>query len=112
MILIQACQQSDYIPPLNSNEDMAMGCSPEDKTHIVLNRPHTALLMATMRDGFAKRGAYTEAIAEQLHQADGKSNLEDIHARAVLQIVEKYGDKQTPEYRSTLKKRLIFKKQT
>ena len=54
VILIQACQQSDNIPPLNSNEDMAMGCSPEDKTHIVLNKPHTALLMATMRDGFAK----------------------------------------------------------
>ena len=57
-----------------------------------------------------KRGAYTEAIAEQLNQADGESDLEDMHTRAVLQIVEKYGDRQTPEYRSTLKKRLILRK--
>ena len=83
VILIQACQQSEDIPPLDSDDDMAMGCSPEDKTHIVLNRPHTALLMATMRDGFAKRGAYTEAIAEQLNQADGKSNLEDMHTSSI-----------------------------
>ena len=42
VIPIQACQQSEEFPSLDSDDDMAMGCSPEDKTYIVLNRPHRA----------------------------------------------------------------------
>ena len=47
VILIQACQQSEEFPSLDSDDDIAMGCSPEEKTHIVLNRPHRAAYCIT-----------------------------------------------------------------
>ena len=106
-MLVQACQHSQAAQG-NPGDDMAMRSSPADNTHIVLDRPHTLLLLATMRDGFAKRGAYTDEIAQQFKQADGKSDIHDMHTKAVILMKEKYGDEQTPEYRSTLKKHLIL----
>ena len=106
-MLVQACQQSEAVQG-NPGDDMAMRGSPAENTHIVLNRPHTLLLLATMRDGFAKRGAYTDAIVQQFKKANGKSDIHDMHAEAVLEMKRKYGDEQTPEFRSTLKMRLIL----
>jgi hypothetical protein len=62
-MMIQACQQSGSVVGSQEN-DLAMGCSSEENNHIVLNRPHTMLLLPTMRDGFAKRGAYIDAITQ------------------------------------------------
>ena len=84
---------------------MAQKACPEDNTHIVLKRPHTALLLASMREGSAKRGAYTDAMAEEFKRADGRS-IADMHHNAVAEMRKKYGDDQTPEIRSTLKKKL------
>ena len=52
---------------------MAQKACPDDNTHIVLNRPHTVLLLALMREGSAKRGAYTDAMATELKRADGRA---------------------------------------
>ena len=84
---------------------MAQKACPEDNTHIVLKRPHTVLLLASMREGSAKRGAYTDAMAKELKRADGRS-IADMHQSAVAEMTKKYGEDQTPEMRSTLKKKL------
>ena len=86
---------------------MAKKACPEDNTHIVLNRPHTVLLLASMREGSAKRGAYTDAMAEEFKRADGRS-IADMHQNAVAEMTKKYGEDQTPEIRSTLKKKLVL----
>ena len=86
---------------------MAQKACPEDNTHIVLNRPHTVLLLASMREGAAQRGAYTDAMAEEFKRTDGRS-MADIHQSAVTEMTKQYGDDQTPEMRSTLKKKLVL----
>ena len=42
-----------------------------------------------------------------LRRADGRS-LADIHQSAVAEMTRQYGDDQTPEMRSTLKKKLVL----
>ena len=86
---------------------MAQKACPEDNTHIVLKRPHTALLLASMREGSAQRGAYTDAMAEEFKRADGRS-IAEMHQNAVAEMTKKYGEEQTPEIRSTLKKKLVL----
>ena len=86
---------------------MAKKACPEDNTHIVLNRPHTVLLLASMREGSAQRGAYTDAMAGEFKRADGRS-LADKHQSAVAEMTRQYGDNQTPEICSTLKKKLVL----
>ena len=87
---------------------MAQKSSSQDPTHIILNIPRTALLLASMREGLARRGAYTDAIAHEFSRADGQSDIDDMHRRAVVKITKKYGDEQTPEMRSTLRKKLVL----
>ena len=76
---------------------MAQKACPEDNTHIVLKRPHTVLLLASMREGSAKREAYTDAMAKELKRADGQSDIAGMHQNAVAKMTKKYGDNQTPE---------------
>ena len=86
-----------------------MRSSATDNTHIVLSRPNTVLLMATVRDGVAKRSVYTYAITQELQRASGKSDIYELHSCAVLKMKEKHNDfKQIPELRSTLMKRLVL----
>ena len=68
------------------------------------------LLLASMRGGLAYRGAYTDAFAEGLRNAN-RSDISDIHQRAVVKMIELRGDNQTPEMRSTLKKKLVLTSQ-
>ena len=113
MFLIQACQQSRHAPPqpeipkMSCGHDASAACGCEN-THIILNRPHTVLLMASMRDGYARRGAYTDAIAQQFRIAGANADISAIHYKAVVRMREQYGDEQTPEMRSTLTKKLVF----
>ena len=86
----------------------AMRSSSGEDRHIDLRRPHTVLILSTIRGGYARRGAYTNAIAQQFMTADGKTSIHDIHCRAVLTMWEKDpGVRQTPEFRSTQRKRLL-----
>ena len=58
--------------------------------------------MASMRDGYARRGAYTDAIAQQFRDADATADISEIHYKAVVKMRQQHGDEQTPEMRSTL----------
>ena len=99
-MIIQACQHTETTQiEAPADTDMAMRSSSAADTHITLERPHTVILQATLRGGYAKRGGYSNSIAEQLRQADDKT---DVHERL------KHGDAQTPQFTSTLKKKLLF----
>ena len=69
------------------------------------------LLMASVRDGYARRGAYTDAIAQQFKDADGTADISEIHYRAVSKMRQQHDDEQTPEMRSTLIKKLVINMQ-
>lgn len=103
---------------------MARKSTPTANRHIVLTRPHTVLLMATVTGGSAYREAYTGAMADQFCLADGKKDIHQMHILAVQQMkkaqIQEQGQypehrdilakklEQTPEYRDTLEKRLVL----
>ena len=92
MFLVQSCQQSD-----------------RGACQIVLKRPHSALLAATVPGGPAARGAFLPAVASAMSQTYGRLNPHDILINAVSEMKDKYKTdptvtNQTPEVRSTLQK--------
>ena len=56
---------------------------PDSNQHITLTRPHTVLLMSTVRGGVAYRGAFTGAIATQLNSSDGNTDIYSMYNQAV-----------------------------
>ena len=112
VFLIQACQAFECDTPAVQQEehDMANACSSsDDYKQVVLTRPHSALLLSTVINGKAKRGAFTGAMAEQIRNADGRTDIHTIFNRAVLCMEMTNPDckQQVPEFRSTLRKPLI-----
>ena len=111
MLVIQACQvfTNQQLPPVSS--DARQGCAPEEEgKHIVLQRPHTLLLLSSITGGSAQRGLYTGALADQIARADGKTTIEEMQSRARVQMLQQHPDCswQIPEMRSTLLKRLVL----
>ena len=109
--MIQACQvfTNQQLPPVSS--DARQGCAPEvEGKHIVLQRPHTLLLLSSITGGSAQRGLYTGALADQIASADGKTTIEEMQSRARVQMLQQHPDCswQIPEMRSTLLKRLVL----
>ena len=104
-MLIQACQSIETLRETPDNDiDMAMRNSPEANSHITLERPHIVLLNATLRGGYATRGAYTKAISDAFKLADGSHDIHTLHCKAQSMME----DHQTPEFRSSLNKRLYL----
>ena len=87
---------------------MALRVSPDDQTHIILNRSDTLLLLSSMRGGYARRGAYTGALAGELARADNKTDVCEMHGNAVRKMRATGDEEQIPEMRSTLTRKLIF----
>ena len=85
-----------------------MRSSSAEESRITLERPHTVLLLASLRGGYATRGAYTNAMADEFRKADGKSDIYDMHSRAVVSMQRKLKTTQTPEIRSTLAKQIVL----
>lgn len=57
----------------------------------------------------AKRGAYTGAIADEIRQSDGKTDVYHMHNAAVRKMFGRSRDvQQVPEYRDTLQQQLVF----
>ena len=84
---------------------------PQKDTHITLTRTHTVLLLATVRGGKARRGAFTGAMADQFRYADGKTDISVMFDRASKIIDEREDCQyvgQCPEFRKTTKKQLIL----
>lgn len=115
--MVQACQgfQGLMGSQRSSLSDMARRVNPLDNKHIVLMRPDTVLLMATVTGGEAIHRPYTGAIAEQIRKADGKTDIHEMHTQAVNQMMKNGkqagNTQQIPEYRDTLMgKKLILPK--
>ena len=62
------------------------------------------LLNATLRGGYATRGAYTKALSDAFKLADGSHDIHTLHCMAQSIM----GEHQTPEFRSSLRKRLYL----
>lgn len=101
-MMIQACQTQPSARTDRSGD--ALVVDKADSRHIVIQRPHTLLLMATIADRVAYRGAYITALVKQLRQADGNIDMQTMHTEAAQCL----GRIQTPEMRSTLKHPLIL----
>ena len=102
VIVIQACQrhqQPGY-------------ASYQEQQHIVLRRPHTVLLHATVPDGTALRGSYTGALAAQLSKASEAKEKMDINQAHTLAVntMRSSGanQKQVPMMQHTLEKFLVL----
>ena len=60
MVLLQAWQGGDRTTLHAASDPLPTQLSdPHRDQHITLTRPHTVLLLATIRDGLAYRGAFT-----------------------------------------------------
>ena len=70
-----ATAQTDPATPTQKSD-------PHHDKYVVLCRPHTVLMMASVRGGKAVRGAFTGAMAEQFRQADGKTDINTMFTRA------------------------------
>ena len=114
-MLIQACQRystDGVLPPpeycLLEERDPAVTNAYSDSssnTQIVLKRPHSVLLLATVSGGEAFRGAFTGAIAEELRSADGVKDIYKMFNDGTHKM--NLGLLQTPEFRCTTNKSLV-----
>lgn len=107
--MIQACQAYNPAAHSGRTEDAACG-DPSKKPYVVLDRPHTLLLMSTIVGETSVRGAFTGAIARQFANADGKTTINDMVTNAVIDMKkdEDDGYDQAPESRNTLQKSLVL----
>ena len=83
---------------------------PHNNKHIVLRRPHTVLLLATVTGGEAIRGAFTGALADQFRAADGKTDIYTMFNRAVNIMIRNDAAcrDQRPEMRITTDRNLVL----
>ena len=112
VVVIQACQNfNGQLPPGASSQQIdANAGKPNEAKYITLERPNTLLLLSSISGGFARRGAYTGALAEQIAKANGKSSIEDMQPTARTEMLKRHPDSQAqiPEMRSTLMKKLVL----
>ena len=112
-MLIQACQVASPGAAGASFLDPApvQISDPQQDTHTTLTRPHTVLLLATVRGGTAIRRVFTQAMADQFKSADGKTDISVMYDRA-SEIMDEGEDSQymsqCSEFRKTTKIQLIL----
>ena len=118
---MQACQRAaehtkQQLQPIDitdSESDPATPTQvsdPHNNQHITLTRPHTVLLLSTIRGRKAKRGLFTGAMADEFRSADGKKDIHAMFIRAADAMKRnnpKAADRY-PEYRSSAAKYLIL----
>ena len=107
---MQACQKSSgyshnhqHIDLPEDDETDAAGASPT--TDITLNRDNVVTLHATVSDGYAYRGVFTEALAEQFRKSDGKTDIYEMFVAAKGSVPR---SKQLPKMETTLGKKLFL----
>ena len=118
MILIKACQDTNpallvsnappgtKVAPYSSPIQLS---DPQRDLHITLTRPHTALLLAAVREGMAYRGVFTGAMAYEFKSAEGRRDIYIMFTRAAAKVEQNLQcSQQHPEFESTAKKALIF----
>ena len=90
VFIIQACQESQ----------------PGSRS-ILLRRPHTTILHATVPDGQAVRNAYIPRLAAEFSNAEGPINIDKAHkkaSRAMAKSDDPLVKKQTPMLQHTMNK--------
>ena len=111
---MQACQvtptQGAVVVQVEDDSDADapkryVAADPLRNMHIVLTRPHTVLLLATVTGGVAHRGAFTSAVADQIRATDGKTDICTMFCKAAKNLS---CEKQCPEFRMTLSKMLAL----
>mgnify|MGYP001792504309 FL=1 len=121
VMLIQACQEANIALLVTEATTGATAepdpaptqlSDPHRDQHITLTRPHTVLLLATVRGGVAYRGVFTGAMADQFRSADGEKDINTMFTLAasltVQKLVERNVPEQTPKLESTTNKFLIL----
>ena len=111
IVVIQACQTYKDVPNNRNRYFDAMSAAPNEEKHIVLTRPSSLLLMATVTGGRCMRGGFAGALADQFATANGKKSIEDMQAQARVELQSyrhQLNHMQIPEMRSTLMKRLVL----
>lgn len=88
-------------PPDGDPAQFVMTSSTVTSRYVVLERPHTILLKATVNGGLAVRGLYPGALARQIQKADGNIRIEDMHLGAIAEMRSK-GYSQLPTCESLL----------
>ena len=107
VVLLQACQST----PHTENQAVIKMIDHQRIQHVELQRPNTALLLASKRGGLVLRGAFTGAVADAVQVADGITDISamfDIAAGGIMENQRCIAIGQTPEFRSTLSKLLIL----
>ena len=99
-----------HTSPSTSSQLDAKGSYLNDNKFVELDRAHTLLLMSSVVRGYAKREAFTGAMARQFAKADGKTTIDEmvIAAKIDMKKSEEEGYNQSPEARNTLQKNLIL----
>ena len=107
VVLVQACQST----PRTENQAVIKMIDHQRIQHVELQRPNTALLLASKRGGLALRGAFTGAVADAVQVADGITDISamfDIAAGGIMENQRCIEIGQIPEFRSTMSKLLIL----
>ena len=114
-MLLQACQVADdsqlaKYTTLKSHDPAPSSLSdPLSNQHITLTRPHTVLLLATVRGGVAYRGVFTGAMADEFRSADGKKDIYAMFTSAAAKVAATPGcENQDKRFESTTKKTFIL----
>ena len=114
-MLLQACQAADdaqlakYTASTSHDPAPTSLSDPLSNQHITLTRPHTVLLLATVRGGVAYRGVFTGAMADEFRSADGKKDIYAMFNSAAAEVAATLGcENQDPKFESTTKKTLIL----
>ena len=92
VVVIQASQESASFQTQSDRSPEPLPWNSQDKyknQHITLDRPNTALLLATMRGGLALRGVFTGSLANQFRKADGKKDISAMFHDACVELKEK-----------------------
>ncbi|XP_067942506.1 uncharacterized protein [Watersipora subatra] len=79
-----------------------------DSTRINLVRKNTALLMSTVLGGVSYSDSYMPALAMEIMKTNRNLSLYDLHTQATNKMIIKRGLIQTPEFRSTLTKKVLM----
>ena len=117
VLVVQACQMyrtSGLSLPAEpqagpSTAIDANRANPPEQTRIDLKRPHSVMMLATVPGGAAVRGAFTGALADEISQADGKTDIHAIFTKA-SDAISSNSFAQQPVFRSTLRKKLVLPK--
>lgn len=80
-------------------QDARGGCA--STKYIKLTRKHSAILHSTVAGGMALRGAFTEAVAEQIAKSDGKTHIIQMFQNA-MRAMEQSEIEQIPRYEQTM----------